>query len=228
MKDFTARLKENIRSDTTHIGVPPVLGIANHAEIFETMSSELHPRLFEVIVPEFAIHGQRLQASLDGALRRSGVRITTVEVRDVTTNGAKIKDLRLVNMNATLTASGASYIVATGKFGSGGLVAGDYLRDPLFGLPLFVDGECVDKRPVRELVRPHVTGKQPFLSCGLHIDDSLRPLDRQGRPAFENLFAAGSVIGEYDYVAERCGLGVAILTGYLAGQQAAERSAAGG
>ncbi|MBI4832074.1 MAG: anaerobic glycerol-3-phosphate dehydrogenase subunit B, partial [Candidatus Lindowbacteria bacterium] len=62
---------------------------------------------------------------------------------------------------------------------------------------------------------------QLFLSTGIHVDNALRPLDAFGEPAYENLFAAGAIIGEYDYVGEKCGMGVAALTGYLAGERAA-------
>jgi glycerol-3-phosphate dehydrogenase subunit B len=52
----------------------------------------------------------------------------------------------------------------------------------------------------------------------------LHPLNEQGSVPYSNLFAAGAVLGGYEY-AGPCGFGVPILTGWLAGRFAAkERS----
>jgi glycerol-3-phosphate dehydrogenase subunit B len=54
-------------------------------------------------------------------------------------------------------------------------------------------------------------------------DNRLRPLDEDGRVQYSNLFAAGAVLGGYDY-AGSCGFGVPMLTGWLAGAYAAKAS----
>ncbi|WP_242357097.1 FAD-binding protein, partial [Anaeromyxobacter sp. SG64] len=64
-------------------------------------------------------------------------------------------------------------------------------------------------------------GPQPLLSAGLRVDARLRPLDARGRPAAEGLHAAGAVVGGHEHASDGTGLGVAILTGYLAGRAAA-------
>jgi glycerol-3-phosphate dehydrogenase subunit B len=56
---------------------------------------------------------------------------------------------------------------------------------------------------------------------GLATDNRLRPLDEEGAVPYENLFAAGAVLGGYEY-AGPCGFGVPILTGWLAGRFAAK------
>ena len=48
------------------------------------------------------------------------------------------------------------------------------------------------------------------------------PLDERGRPVHPRLFAAGAVVGGHEQATDGTGLGVAILTGYLAGRAAAE------
>ncbi len=58
------------------------------------------------------------------------------------------------------------------------------------------------------------------LRSGLSTDLELRPLDADGRVAYTNLYAAGAVLGGYDYGGP-CGFGVPILTGWLAGRFAA-------
>jgi anaerobic glycerol-3-phosphate dehydrogenase len=54
------------------------------------------------------------------------------------------------------------------------------------------------------------------LRSGLSTDKGLHPLDEEGNAPYANLFAAGAVLGGYEY-AGPCGFGVPILTGWLAG-----------
>jgi len=41
-------------------------------------------------------------------------------------------------------------------------------------------------------------------------------LDRHGQTAFENLFAAGSILAHQDWMRMKCGSGLAIATAYAA------------
>jgi glycerol-3-phosphate dehydrogenase subunit B len=219
--EFAEALSKRIQPGITHIGFPPVLGLNNHGETYETFCRELGPKVFELISPNFSVPGYRLQLALENALRESPVRAVTTEVVGAECDGRNVRNLLLRDMRARRTVSARNYVVATGKFSSGGLVAGDFPAEPIFGLPLFSRDERVDDKFVQDLLEWNVQDRQLFLSCGIHIDSSLRPLDPSGEPAYENLFAAGSIIGEYDYVTDKCGLGVAMLTGYLGGEKAA-------
>lgn len=216
-EEFVQAIKGQIDSDVTHVGVPAILGLNEHRDAFERVSRELQPKLFELISPTNSIPGYRLQTSLESALRGNGVRVVTSNVIGVECDGRLIKNLVLSGMKSKRTASARSYVVATGKFSTGGLVADDFPKEPLFGLPLFVDGDRVDQKILRYLLDRNAGKRQPFLSCGIHVDDSLRPLDPSGKPAYDNLHAAGSIVGEYDFVKDMCGFGVATLTGYVAG-----------
>ncbi len=218
---FVEELNDKIEPDVTHVGLPALLGLNNHTEIFEMLSRELQPKVFEMLSPNIPIPAKRLQMALDAALRNSNVRMVAAEVIDIKKSGKKIESVTVNTMRKARTAVAKKFIIATGKFSTGGLIGGDFLREPLLGLPVFYDGECVNHTFVRDLLHQDFDKRQPFLSCGIHIDAELRPLNRHNNPAFDNLFAAGSIIGEYDYIRDRCGLGVAILTGYAAGEHAA-------
>jgi glycerol-3-phosphate dehydrogenase subunit B len=54
----------------------------------------------------------------------------------------------------------------------------------------------------------------PVNRAGVEIDDSFRPLDRAGRPVFDTLFAAGSILAHQDWMRMKCGSGLAIATAY--------------
>ncbi len=221
-EEFARAINDKIQPGVTHIGFPPVLGLDNYSDTYATLCRELKANVFELISPNFSVPGYRLQASLDAALREGSIRVLTAEVVGAERDGRLARNLLLDDALSQRTVSAKKYILASGKFSAGGLVADDFPRETIFGLPLFVDCKRVDGVFLQDLLDHEVDAKQRILSCGIHVDRSLRPLDAFGEPAYENLLAAGSVIGEYDYVAEKCGLGVAMLTGYIAGENAAK------
>jgi glycerol-3-phosphate dehydrogenase subunit B len=72
----------------------------------------------------------------------------------------------------------------------------------------------------------HLTYLDPEseMRLGLMTDKRLHPLTEDGSVAYRNLYAAGAVLGGYEY-AGPCGFGVPILTGWLAGRYAARPAA---
>src|SRR5216683_2859042 len=96
---------------------------------------------------------------------------------------------------------GDSFILATGHHIGGGLDGGRVTSEPLLGL-----GDIHDAEELRS---------------GLRTDNQLHPLDESGQVPYTNLYAAGAVLGGYEY-AGACGFGVPILTGWLAGRWAAK------
>jgi len=62
------------------------------------------------------------------------------------------------------------------------------------------------------------------MRLGVMTDKRLHPLNEDGAVPFTNVYAAGAMLGGYDY-AGPCGFGVPILTGWLAGRFAARQEA---
>jgi anaerobic glycerol-3-phosphate dehydrogenase len=60
------------------------------------------------------------------------------------------------------------------------------------------------------------------MRLGVMTDKRLHPLNEDGAVPFTNVYAAGAMLGGYDY-AGPCGFGVPILTGWLAGRFAARQ-----
>lgn len=218
---FARALNERVPSGITHVAFPPVLGLDNHQEIYEIFTRIINKKVLELISPSFSVPGYRLQRALEEALRRHNIRLINGEVLDAKREGRNVGNLIFKDWKTSRTAAARKYILASGKFSAGGIVANDFPLEPIFELPLYSHDRRVDKGFIQDLLSWNVEGKQFFLSCGVHIDKQLRPLDSTGEPAYDNLYAAGSIIGEYDYVAEKCGTGVAVLTGYIAGDEAA-------
>jgi glycerol-3-phosphate dehydrogenase subunit B len=117
-----------------------------------------------------------------------------------------------------------SVVLATGKFIGGGITGDESgFREPVFNLPPVTEEfySATGVLPLKHTSKFAITTSgQPFLASGLSVDLTLRPVDKNGDPAYENLFSAGSTIAGYNYSAEKSGLGVALVTGYTAGHYA--------
>ncbi|HEX8907879.1 MAG TPA: anaerobic glycerol-3-phosphate dehydrogenase subunit B, partial [Anaeromyxobacteraceae bacterium] len=119
-----------------------------------------------------------------------------------------------------------SWVLATGRFVGGGIVRRGQLLEPLLGIPVQateagVSGTQLVTRPAASLTVRSRREAQPLLAAGVGIDRLLRPLSAAGAAVHPRLFAAGAVLGGHEVAADGTGLGVAVLTGYLAGRAAA-------
>jgi len=117
-------------------------------------------------------------------------------------------------------------VLASGRFVGGGVARQGRLLEPTLGLPVQAAegreaGVHLAHRPAASLTVRDRRAPQPLLSAGVRVDAALRPLDERGRPVHPRLFAAGAVIGGHEQASDGTGLGVAILTGWLAGRAAA-------
>jgi glycerol-3-phosphate dehydrogenase subunit B len=104
-------------------------------------------------------------------------------------------------------------ILATGRFWAHGLRADrDRIRETLFDLPVYQPKKRDEWHQEDFLdLRGH-----PANRAGLTIDNQFRPLNRAGKPAFEKLFAAGSILAHQDWMRMKCGSGLAISSAYAA------------
>ena len=62
----------------------------------------------------------------------------------------------------------------------------------------------------------------PVNQSGLETDAWFRPLTAEGEPAFDRLFAAGSILAHQDWIRMKCGAGLSITTAYAAVKAFAE------
>ena len=70
-------------------------------------------------------------------------------------------------------------------------------------------------------VRDTPMESHPLMTAGVQVNAELQPV-REGVVPFDNLYAAGMVIGGFASRYALCADGVALSTGWLAGQSAAE------
>lgn len=163
---------------------------------------------FELLAAPPSPHGWRLQQAMGLGAVRAGV------------DGLQVDGTRVVAARAgDKTHRASAFVLATGHYIGGGLRKDGETSEPLLKLGVFHDGRPVSSLGTRLQHIDYLDPAQEF-RAGVATDERLRPLDEGGSPPYENLFAAGAVLGGYDY-AGSCGFGVPVLTGWLAGRFAA-------
>ena len=163
---------------------------------------------FELLASPPSPHGWRLQQAISLGVVQA--EITSVEAARGSVMAAR-------SANRTFRAD--AFVLATGRHIGGGLRAGRLTAEPLLGLGVFHEGEPAATAGVR-LRHLEYLDASVEMRIGLMTDRGLHPLAENGSVPFGNLYAAGAVLGGYDY-AGPCGFGVPILTGWLAGRYAA-------
>jgi len=211
------------------VGLPAVLGRTDHAEIRAELQSELDARIFEIPVGQPSLPGLRLGSLLHEALSEAGVGVVTGAVREFDASDGRVRSVRVTgdspspgeansgNGEGETSYDAAEFVLATGGLDSAGL-AGDRggVTEAVFGCHV---GQP-DSRS--EWTAGEPLASQPFARLGVSVTDDLRPVSAAGDPEFENLRAAGGVLGGTDSVAGQSRDGVALATGYAAGLRAAK------
>lgn len=192
-------------------------------------------RVGELLSPPPSVPGLRLARALERAATAAGVKLVPGKATGVErAGGGRVASVRVVSGGRAWVLEAGDFVLATGKFAAGGVEATERgLSEPVFGLPVFAPAPPgwppglapAGARPPWEMVWPRFRARHPVFEAGLAVDAEFRPLGEGGEAAFDNLRAAGSVIGGYSHFAGGAGSGVAVVTGVAAGRLAAARLA---
>jgi glycerol-3-phosphate dehydrogenase subunit B len=196
------------------IGLPAVLGLYQSSKVISDLKELIGIPVFEIPTTPPSIPGLRLKEAFERGLRGkrpyyfSQKRV--VEVRQG--RGGKF-EISIDSVNGRQTIHSTGVILATGRFIGGGLVADrKHIRETIFNLPVFQP----DSR--KEWHREDFFDRQghPINQAGVEVDNRFRPINNQGRPVFNHLFAAGSILAHQDWKREKCGTGLAVATAFRA------------
>ncbi|MFC4407619.1 glycerol-3-phosphate dehydrogenase subunit GlpB [Haloarchaeobius iranensis] len=181
--------------------------------------------VFEVPTGPPSIPGTRLRDLLRHELEAAGVELVTgVPVVDFEAesagsgdeDGERVTSIVVDRNGARVPYAPEQVVLATGGLVGEGI---DSERDRVY-------------EPVFDLHVPHpedrydwseepAFGDHAFARFGVRIDDDARPLDADGAVAYENLRAAGAVVGGADTATGKAASGVSLATGSRAGTRAA-------
>jgi len=201
------------------VGFPAVLGQDEASAVREDLADALGARVFEVPMGPPSLLGMRLADRLADALDDAGVRIETGNpVVGVTDDGGRVASVTVERTHTRVPYAADQYVLATGGLVGKGIAADrERVGEPVFGCHVPHPEDRYDW----SAAEPY--GDHAFARFGVVVDGTARPLDAAGAVEYENLRAAGGVVGGADIAAEKSGSGVSLATGYAAGRRAGEQ-----
>lgn len=211
-REKLARVIRPLVKESKTIGLPAILGLHRTAEVIDQLEELIGVPIFEIPTIPPSVPGLRLKEAFERGLRAKGVqyfslnrvlKVRQTEVGHFETQIGRDDVEHIVNSRGV--------ILASGRFIGGGLHADrTRVRETIFDLPVHQPGSRHDWHHLDFLdARGHAINQ-----VGLEIDDTFRPLNGSGDPAFETLFAAGSILAHNDWKRMKCGAGVAIATAF--------------
>jgi glycerol-3-phosphate dehydrogenase subunit B len=198
------------------LGLPAVLGLREPAEVIADLEERLDVRLFEIPTLPPSVPGLRLERLLRRSALTAGVQIIegsrAIGLVDGRSGGERVTGVVVQSGGGPRTYSAGSVLLATGGVLHGGLVARQNGRivESVFDLP-------IQSPPTRrEWTTEMPLGAQPYASCGVRVDATMKPISDEGVPYFSNLYAAGGLVAAGDRATEGSRQGIDLLTAYLA------------
>jgi len=198
--------------DSKIVGLPAILGLYRTHEVLSQLEERIGVPVFEIPTIPPSVPGLRLKEAFERGLRPQGVRYFSL------TRALNVRQKVEGQFETQIGRDAVEHIVhsrgiilASGRFIGGGLQAGrKHIRETIFDLPVYQPDSRRDWHH-RDFLdsRGHLINQ-----AGLEIDDAFRPLDDTGRPAFETLFAAGSILAHNDWKRLKCGAGLAIASAF--------------
>ncbi len=194
------------------VGFPAIMGIWETEKIIRYLENCLGMEIFEIPTMPPSIAGIRIRKACQRRLGELGV--TTLYNKKVlkagrNSDGSFIFHIGHTEVENVIKAKGA--ILATGRFLGKGLHADrKKIREPLFGLGVFQP----EQRYLWHNKDFFDLSGHGINKAGIETDQYFRPIGKDKKPAYKNLYAAGSILAHQDWMREKSGSGIAIATAY--------------
>ena len=200
------------------VGFPAVLGLRNPAQVREELEYIVGAEVFEIPILPPSIPGirifNRFKAWFD---QGKATFLLGPSVKNPVVKGGRCEGVNVLNPPVSRLCTADAYVLATGRFLSGGLVASrESISEPLFGLPV------VQPRSREEWFGKSFFDGHPVNHAGIRVDEHFRPIDDQGRVVLENVRIAGSILAYHNSIEEKSRDGIPLSTGYAAAREAIE------
>lgn len=199
--------------------VPPIFGARANSGIRKLAQETMGCPFIEMLSVPPGVAGLRIRDAFVKTLVEmqaefyENAQIVRAQVQD-----GKCVKVALACTGREIELEAKSFVVATGGILSGGvLLEQGKASEAIFGIDIPVPAD------VDEWSQPAVFGKHLVSSLGVKVDANLQAAGA----ALGNVFFAGRTIGGYDQATEKSGHGVAIATGWHAGQKAAALASGG-
>lgn len=222
LEEVILTIQEHFRKNASHkksrVGLPAVLGLRKHHQIIQKMQESLGVQIFEIPTLPPSIPGMRLNQMLIQSIQKNGGRIydgMQVIAADRDSEG-RIEKLWSEAAARKKPHQAHQFILASGGLLGGGLTATyqNGIKENIFDLPV--------QAPINRNLwfqqqflssQPH-----PIFTSGIQVDSQLRPIDENGKPWSSNLRVIGANLAGGDFLRQRSLDGIALLSGFLAGE----------
>ncbi len=208
---FARTVRPHIK-DAQIVGLPAILGLYRTEEVVSGLQKMIGVPLFEIPTIPPSVAGLRLKEAFERGLRSKGVQyLSQKRVLGVRHQAGEYFEVDIGRTTVEQTVRSRGVILASGRFIGGGLHADrKHIKETIFDLPVYQPGSRTDWHH-RDFLDPrgHLVNR-----TGVKIDDSFRPLNNSHQPAFQRLFAAGSILAHNDWKRMKCGAGVAIASAF--------------
>lgn len=203
------------------LGLPPILGLNDHAAAWADVQAQVGASVFEIPTLPPSVPGMRLFVALRDHLRRTGVRVEigmeASSASATTANGAagRIEWVQSETSARPLKHYARNFVLATGGIMGGGFDSDHTGRvwEVVFDLPLSTPQQR------SKWFRPTFVNPEghPVYSGGVEVNSRLQPVDRNGKPVYENLWVVGDLLANDNPLLQRSLEGAAVATGHAAG-----------
>jgi glycerol-3-phosphate dehydrogenase len=214
-------LKPKLKN-AARVGFPAVLGKERSLEVVHDLEDKLGCAVFEIPGLPPSIPGIRIHNLMVRAIQRSGGKIFD----GMQVIGAQIQDNHLQSVWSETGTGQTLHRANTFVLATGGILGGGITTDPpgntqkaiyetTLGLPIHTYPERANWLQQKFLGREG----HPIFRIGLDVNQHFQPVDDFGAPVYDNLLAVGGMLANCDPVRERSLEGIAIVTGFYAGQR---------
>jgi len=215
--DIIDKIADQIKphlADTKYVGMPAIFGYNNSEKIISELEKKLNVTIFEIPLPPPNITGQRIKKAFEKGLSKKGViNLTQKKVLNVIYQKDNTFVVELGNERIESKVKCNGIILSSGRFLGKGLHASrKKIKETIFNLYVHQP----EKRSDWHSLNFNDPLGHQINSAGLLIDNEFRPLKADNKPAYDNLFAAGSILSHNDWKRLKCGSGVSISTAYSA------------
>jgi len=198
--------------DAQVVGMPAIIGLYRTPEVMADLEERIGVPLFEIPTIPPSVPGLRLKEAFERGLRSKGVDyISQKRVLTMRHPDPQCFEIDIGRSATELVVKSRGIILASGRFIGGGLHADRIrIKETIFDLPVYQPAGRT-KWHQREFLdnRGHLVNQ-----AGVEIDNSFRPLNQSGRPVYQTLYAAGSLLAHNDWKRLKCGAGVAIASAF--------------
>ena len=195
--------------------MPPILGTKPQTDLRKQIFEELSITCMETSVIPPSVTGLRLRQLLMDEVKRLGLTyIEMAEVKRAELSGKKVKAVFTVAPDKERRYAAENFVIATGGFFGGGVIAAP---GKAWEAVLEIDLRAPTLQEDWSQERVFSSEPHAFGLMGVSTDSELYAIDEGGARLYENVRFCGRTLGGYDPNREKSGNGVALCTGFVAG-----------